>query len=283
MEVSRLSKERPGDPLGQETEQLSRAHDAATRDAILLKMASKAARQGLWDRARRAAAEIENVNERRSVLTFIVVNQIADITRAYTEDRESDLEGLTKFINNSDAPPFAKAWGLAQAALVAARQNNGPEINALLNQAEHEAASTDQGSGTRQRVAAYVTVTAAAARLAQPRAWELFAELVKSVNATEDYTGDEESLELVTNEGPSGEGATEEAADASAIDAGIFRLDKIFATMTQLDFDKALLNARALNGEIPQAFASIAVARAALEQSENRVQQPGAGSQKRSN
>jgi hypothetical protein len=285
MEALSLPTERHGDPLGSETDQLSRAHDAATRDAILLKMATKAARQRLWDRARRAAAEIENVNERAGVQTFIVVSQIADITRAYTEDKESDLEGLERFVNNADVPHFAKAWGLAQAATIAARQKKDAQsVVQLLNEAEHEAALMDQGRGTRQRVAAYVAVTGAAAQVAQARAWELLAETVEAINATEDYNGDEESLELSTREGSTGEAATAaavtEGAERFSLDAGIFRLDKIFATMARLDFDKALMNARALKGEVPQAFASLAIARAGMEQ--NRSQEPGVRSQKKS-
>jgi hypothetical protein len=267
MEVRSQPTERHGDPLGYETDQLARAHDAATRDAILLKMATKAARQRLWDRARRAAADIENADERKAIQTFIVVSQIADITRAYTEDHETNLESLTRFINKADAPPFAKAWGLAQAATVAARlKKDGTAVIELLNEAEHEAALVDQGRGTHQRVAAYIAVTGAAAQLAHARAWELLSETVKAINATEDYTGDEESLELITGATPTDGETTAEGAKQLSLDAGIFRLDKIFATMARLDFDKALINARALDGEVPQAFANIATARAALEQ-----------------
>jgi hypothetical protein len=281
METRNLSSGEHVDPLSYEADQLARATDASTRDAVLLKLATKAARQKLWERARKAAAAIENENERRAVFNFILVSQIADITRTFTEDRETDLEGLKRFIHNADVPPFAKAWGLAQAALVAARlKKDGPAMAELLNEAEHEAALTDQGRGTHQRVAAYVAVAEAAAQLDHARAWELLAEMVKAINATEDYTGDEERLELTTRQGLTGEDSTEESAPLLSLDAGIFRLDRIFATMARLDFDKALMNARALNGEVPQAFALIATARATLEQ--NRSQESGVRSQKKS-
>jgi hypothetical protein len=68
--------------------------------------------------------------------------------------------------------------------------------------------------------------------------------------------------------------ATEESAGRFSLDAGVFRLDRIFATMAQLDFDKALTNARDLKGEVPRAFASMAIARAALER--HGKQKPGA-------
>jgi hypothetical protein len=271
MEVHGSSPERHGDPLGPEADQLSRAHDAATRDAILLKMAAKAARQRLWDRARRAAADIENQDERKAMQTFIVVNQIADITRAYTEDQETNLESLMRFINNADAPPFAKAWGLAQAATIAARlKKETPLALELLNEAGREAALTDAGRGTQQRVAAHVAATEAAAQVNHPRAWELLAETVKAINATEDYTGDEETLDLITSDALLDQDSMTDAASRFSLDAGRFRLDKIFATMAQLNFDEALINARALKSEVPQAFAHVAIASVGLERTKQR-------------
>lgn len=263
-ELRSLSPVRPGDPLGPETEQLARAHDAATRDDVLSKLASAAARHRLWDRARRAAAGIEDADKRRKIQIFIAVSQIADLTRAFTDDHETDLEGFVKFIAGADVPLFAKAWGLAQAAEAAARLKNGPRMIELLEEAEHAAELTDQGRGTQRRIAAYLAVTTAAAHVSTTaRAWELLALTVKAVNAMDDYTGDEESLDLMAGED---DAADESAEDRFSIDAGAFRLDGIFATMARLDFDRTLTNARALNGEVPRALASIAVARAELEQ-----------------
>ena len=267
MEVRSFSPEHRGDPLGPETEQLARAHDAATRDAVLLKLVSKAARQRLWERARRAAADIEDGQLKRAAQVFIVVQQIADLSRAFTEDKETNLASFTRFIRNADAPHFAKAWGLAQAALMAARlKKSGPEITELLNEAEHEADLTDEGRGTRQRVAAYLAVTTTAAEISPERAWQLLAETVKAVNQTEDYAGDEDTLDLQAGVSEEADEGGAESAERFSIETEVFRLDRIFATMARLDFDKALTSARDLKDEVPRAFATLAVARAGLEQ-----------------
>ncbi|HEX8097637.1 MAG TPA: hypothetical protein VF507_06355, partial [Pyrinomonadaceae bacterium] len=96
MELSKLAPKNPSDPLRLETEQFARARNAEEREAARLSLVRTAARRLLWDRARRAAAEIENAEARRAALSFIAVSQIADISRAYREDKENDFEGVAK-------------------------------------------------------------------------------------------------------------------------------------------------------------------------------------------
>ncbi len=249
------------DPLRSQADELAHSTDPQERASIALGMARAAVRHRLWDRARRAAVEIEDEAVRARVLTFIQVHQIKDITRAYEDDKEDDSEGVAKFARGADVPPFAKAWGLAQAAVIAARRK-GPDARAgqafaeLINEAEGFASRVEQG--TRERVAAYGVVTMAAARADAERAWGLLRETVKAANAVEDFTGDESSFEL-------GEGA-----DEFNVEAEVFRLDQIFATMAHLDFDKTLTEARALEGGEPEAFATIAVAKSRIQKSEVR-------------
>jgi hypothetical protein len=252
------------DPLRSEADQLSRATDTAERERIALAIVRTAVRNKYWDRARRAAAEIEDVERRQAALAFIQVHQIKDISIAYADEKEEDFESVVKFVRESDAPPFAKAWGLAQAAVIAARKRKAQTsqtVAELINEAESHAARVAQG--TPERVAAYAVVTTAAARVDAPRAWSLLRELVKAANAVEDFTGEEVSLDLNGNESSDNETATHFSVEAEA-----FRLDGIFATMAHLDFDKALAEARALDGDVPQAFATISIARTGLEKQE---------------
>src|SRR5207248_10016260 len=113
-----------------------------------------------------------------------------------------------------------------------------------------------------ERIAAYGVVVMTAARFDQPRAWRLLSELVKSANEVEDFTGDETSFDLAADEN-----STDKAAEHFSIEAELFRLDGIFETMAHLDFDKALTEARSLNGEVPQALATIAVAKSRIQKS----------------
>jgi hypothetical protein len=265
--VSSLTRTGNVDPLRSQQEELARADTSIERERIALAMIQKAVRLRFWDRARRAASEIEDQDKRRAALSFIQVHQIKAISRDYADEKEDDFESVVKFVRGADVPPFAKAWGFAQAAAIAARKR-GPEttqiVAELINEAESYAERAEQG--TPERVAAYGVVTMTAARFDQERAWSLLREYVKSANAVEDFTGDETSLDLAANAGAGDE------AEQFSVEAEVFRLDGIFATMAHLDFDKALTEARALDADVPQALATIAVAKTRIQKSEVRSQ-----------
>jgi hypothetical protein len=258
-ELTSLNSKNKSDPLAPQLEQLTRAGDKAERDRISLSIVLKAARERLWDRAQRAAYQLEDGDVRRAALSFIVVTQIADISRAYKDDKEDDFESVARFVRRAEAPPFASAWGLAQAAVIAARKKGThEEVSALLSEAESYAARADKDS--RQRVAAYIIITDAAARVSSERAWDFMSELVRAANSTPDYAGDETSL-ATSADAVEGSRLREELS----IDSDAFRLDRIFATMARIDFDKTMSQAQALTGDVPRAYARIAAARAALE------------------
>ncbi|HJU57057.1 MAG TPA: hypothetical protein VJ715_20900, partial [Pyrinomonadaceae bacterium] len=99
-------------------------------------------------------------------------------------------------------------------------------------------------------------------------AWGLLAKTIEAANSVEDFTGDDSSFDVAEDAD-----ANAAAAEEFSVEAEVFRLDQIFATMAHLDFDKTLAEARALKGDEPQAFATIAVAK-------SRIQESGVGSQK---
>ena len=258
------------DPLRTESEQLAHATDPQERTSLALSIVRTAVRNRYWDRARRAAAEIDDTERRSNALTFIQVHQIKDILHAYETQQEEDFESIAKFVREADVPPFARAWGFAQTAMIAARKRDAQGSRSaaeLINEAENQAARV--AVGTPERVAAYGVVTTAAARLDAARAWELLRELVKAANAVEDFTGDEVSFDLSANED-----STAGASNTFSIEAESFRLDQIFATMAHLDFNKAMAEARALDGEVPRAFAMIAGARTTLEKQKIEDRRP---------
>jgi hypothetical protein len=255
------------DPLRTQARELAEATDPAERSSLALSVIRTAVRNKFWDRARRAAAEIEDERRRQSALTFIQVHQIKDILHAYEDPKEDDYEEVAKFVRGASVPPFAKAWGLAQVAVIAARKRDAratQTVSELIDEAESHAARSPQGRP--ERVAAYGVVTILASRLSAARAWELLHEMVKAANSADDFTGDEASLDL------SPDADSVAASDDFKIEAEVFRLDEIFATMARLDFDKALAEARALSGDVPQALATIAVAKSRVQNPEVRSQ-----------
>jgi hypothetical protein len=246
------------DPLRSHFEERARTSDQAERDRITISIILVAARNRSWVRARLAAAELSDEGTRRAAYAFIAVNQIADISKAYADEKEDDYAEIVAFLKGLDVPPLAAAWGYAQAAEVAARKRDPQRVAELLTEAEHYAERV--APDTAQRVAAYGVILKSAARLDRQRAWELLTQLVKAANALEDYAGDEVSIEIRTDE--TAAVATE---TPFTLTAEVFRLDSVFATMAHLDFERALTTARALTGDVPRLFAQLAIARAALE------------------
>ncbi|MFN2454174.1 MAG: hypothetical protein ABR577_08130 [Pyrinomonadaceae bacterium] len=254
-----LTPERAGDPLRPLTDQLARSRTKRERERASLSIVKAAARNRLWDRARRAATELEDDDARRTALSFITITEIGDIARAYA-DADEEFEKLAQFVTKADVPPFARAWGFAEAAQVAARGNNKRRAAELLGIAVSEAARTD--AATLQRIAAFAAVGRVAARLEPLRAWELLPEIIKATNALQDYAGDEASLDIPIP--GRDENSVEEDARLS-VTAEVFRPDDFFATMARMDFTRAVAATRELKAEVPRAFAQLACARAALE------------------
>jgi hypothetical protein len=257
-ELDRLTPRNSYDPLAPQQSRLARASDKWERDRARLSFVQQAAKRTLWDRAQRTAYEIEDPGLRRVALSFIAINQIADISRAYADDKEDDFESVARFVSAAEVPPLVKAWGFAQAALIAMRKGDPARVRELLDEAERWAARVE--NGTRARVAAYTVVASTASRFDVERAWALLGEVVKAANGVEDLAGDELSLDILADESLS----EDEAAELS-IASEAFRLERIFEKMAHLDFNKALASARLLERDVPRAFALLSVARAQLE------------------
>ena len=168
---------------------------------------------------------------------------------------------MAKFVRNADVPPLASAWGLAQAAIIAARKGDKLHRAALLDEAQTYAARTS--AGTWQRVAAYIVIARMAARCSDlKRVWELTPEITRAANALEDFSGDEASINITAGESKTQ--TDEEVFEPLSVEADVFRLDGFFATIAQQDYEKALTAARSLGKETPRAFAMLSIAKVML-------------------
>lgn len=255
--LTSLTAVRPGDLLRPQIDQLGRARDVADRDRIALGIVKKAAQKRLWDRARRAAMEIEDIDLRRSALSYIAVSQIADLLRTFKDDKEENVDRMAKFVRSADVPQLVTAWGLAQTAVMATRKGDVETATALLDEAVTFAARTP--AGTWQRIAAYTAVARMALRIDVKRAWEILPEIVRSVNAFESYSGDEGSIDIDV-----GKNNANEELEPLSVGDDVFLVDGLFAEMAKLDSEKALTAARSIGRETPRAYASLAIARIIL-------------------
>lgn len=253
-----LSQHNPTDPLQHFADFVASAPNAQSRDTIRLMAVQTASPQRAWQRALTFAREIESEELRRACLTFIAVSQIANLANSYSAKTLDDYERAASFTAAADVPTFARAWGHAQAALLASKRGKAERAAELLDEAARYAQATD--AGTRGRVAAHVYVAKIAAETKSPRAWESLRAVVGAVNSSEDSMDDEEPLAVAAVPPPFDTGVASLGVDASP-----FRLDGLFATMAKLDFTRTLQEARTLKDEFTRTRAIIAASRAALE------------------
>lgn len=253
--TSGLSPGRADDPLRPQLDQLGRANGASDRDRIAVNIVRKAAQERLWDRARRATAEIEDISLRQAAVSFLALNQISDISRAFSNDKEQNFESFAKFVRKADVPAVARVWGLAQIAVLSSRNKKPDRANELFDEAERILGSIS--AGTSERAMAYTILVRMSAPVDSKRAWRLLPDLLTAANAARDYDGDKTPISIDL-------GDFESTIDPLAIDSDTFKLDGAIAAMARLDAERTLDAAKTLGGGFPNAMAMLAVAREML-------------------
>jgi hypothetical protein len=257
LNVNSFASDRVVDPLEPHMRQLANERNALVRDRLRVRIVRTASRHKLWLRARAIAGDIEDGSLKRAVLSFIVAQQIKHLSDAYAEDDASDYESAAQFVSSSNVAPILRAWGLAQASLLAARRNN--RMRALELALEAAASARQATTGTHEQVAALVVATSAMQATNRQRSWELLRETVRAVNATEDFAGDEIEFNV------GGELSEAFAEEDFFVEAEAFRFDQIFLSATRENLSQAITEARIIEAVRPRSFAKLAIARAVLE------------------
>lgn len=258
-EIARMGYpvDRLGDPLREQSAQLERVRDPAVRDQILWQMVLTAAHRRYWDRAKVKADEISDPGIRRAAFSFIQLSQIADLTRLAGEEQETDFLSLASFVRKADVPPLATAWGFAQTALIAKRLNKVLAANSLFVEASTYAGKT--ASGSEERVAAFVMLANLMLEHDQRQAWLVVPDVVHATDALDDYLRDDEFS-----------GALPQLAVSLDLDgdygltAEVFRMDRLFAALARLDFDRAADLARGFGSRMAKIDTMLSVAKVEL-------------------
>jgi hypothetical protein len=242
------------DPLADELKMLSANAGADARDTVSLQMVLKASRLELWERARGAAAGIEDARLRRDATRAIAVYQVMGVARAYDEEPDGH-ERAADFVRAADVPNAFRAAGLARAAELASRRGKKERAESLFGEALLFAEQAEKDDGSR--LAALVFVSKSLSRAGSARVWEILPALVAAWDESEDYWPDGPQFSL--NYG--------ERRDVPAFynpDEPL-KFEDAFAAAARMDFRRAMREVRTLEDEPTRASVTIAAARAALE------------------
>lgn len=260
METRSLSAQNSSDPLASMLEDLERADARGLGDLVRAKGVEAAARRKLWERAKRLAAEIKNADARDAARFFIAARQVASLSEAYAEGDDDDFERAAAFARQADlspalAPAF-RAYGLAQAAELAARRGRRDRAASLLDDAVAYAQQTQER--TELRAAASLMVATFASRLAPARRWETLAAAVAALNADEEFSGN------AVDFGADGVKYHPHERETVVDVFEPFTVERLFEEAGAADLARASAEARNIEDALTRDYALVASARATL-------------------
>jgi len=163
-------------------------------------------------------------------------------------------------VRTGELSPLKRAWALSDVAHALAKTDAARAIE-LLEEAGGEARRVEPGDAERAQA-----LTAVATRLFEvdrPRAWFVLSEVVKAANSAEGFTGQDGRFLI--------ELRTKNFTNASERNIPEFDLAGLFRLLAEDDLGRAVEFARAFQHESARAAATLAVARAVLEEKSKAV------------
>jgi hypothetical protein len=239
------------DPMQRMQERLDRAKDSDERDSIYADMASSLAGSG-DERARQLVDKIEETELRRQTLAYV------DFQFLNNALQKKDAQEAVRLARSGELTHIQRVWGLTQAArfLIKTERSRAAE---LLEEAVTEARRIEQSAPERPR--AFVAITAGFLEADPTRAWEMIAETIKAANAAEGFTGDDSRMTAMLR--------FKQGVMMNAYNVPDFDLLGIFRSLAKADLYRAIDSAKSFTGEASRANATLAIARAVLEEKQN--------------
>jgi hypothetical protein len=228
-------------------DRLPNAKDDDARDLLYIQAALSAASKR-DPRARDLAEHVKDDAAREQLLGYV------DFSEASAAADKKDVEGVLRAARRGAMSHLQKVWALTAAARLAAKDNRPLALD-ILEEATQEVRRIDGDDADRPR--ALLAVITPLYELDPSRVWSLMSDLVKTVNAVADFTGEDGRLVAKFQ--------TKSFASIRSHSIADFNLQPIFQTLARADFNRAVELAKSFTNESPRAVATLAVATAALE------------------
>jgi len=225
-----------------------RGTDAGEREMLYVRAAMQLSSRGDV-RAREFAAKVEDANLRRRLREYV------DFELVRGARAKGDVGAAVELARAGELPPLKRAWALSDLAHTLMKTDAARAVE-LLEEAGGEARRAEPGDPARAQA-----LTAVATRLFEvdrPRAWFVLSEVVKAANSAEGFTGQDGRFFI--------ELRTKNFATASERNIPEFDLAGLFRLLAADDLGRAVEFARAFQHESARAAATLALARAVLEE-----------------
>jgi hypothetical protein len=229
-------------------DRIDRAKTAEERDSLYLELAQLMAGRGDM-KARDYISKIDDSETRKQAQTYI------DGSLAIYAVNKKNTDQALELVQKGDLTYPQKVWVLTQVARILAPTDKEKAAE-LIEEAAGEARRIDVSDPARPQ--ALIAVANALKEIDPARAWDAAFEAVKAANSAEGFTGEDAHVVLKFQ--------SKNQSSIHTNDIPEFDLEGIFRDLANQDYERAVELARGFEAEGPRAVATIAIARAVLEQ-----------------
>lgn len=236
------------DPMQAMQERLDHAANATERDAIYADMAAALSASG-DARGRDLADKIEDTELRQQTHAYV------DFEFLDNALQKKDAQEAIRIARSGELTHIQRVWGFTQAARLLMKSDRSRAVE-LLEEATAEARRIDGSEPERPR--ALVAIVTGFLEADRARAWELISEAIKAGNSAEGFTGDDARMTTMLR--------FKNGVIMKNSNVNDFDLRGVFRALAKDDLYRAIEIAKGFTGEATRANATLAIARAVLEE-----------------
>ncbi|HXI26332.1 MAG TPA: hypothetical protein VNG71_20935, partial [Pyrinomonadaceae bacterium] len=171
---------------------------------------------------------------------------------------KKNVDQVLELVRVGELTRFQKAWALSRAASFLAKTDREKSLS-LIDDAMTEARGIEPSDPDRPR--AMLAVTNVILLIDRTKAWELAADITKAANSAEGFTGEDGAMRVSL--------ITKGTSSIRSSSAGEFDVSGVLSELAKDDYNRAIDLVRGFEKEAPRASATIAIAKAVLEEKKN--------------
>lgn len=229
-------------------DRVDRAKTSAERDLLYMQLA-RLFTDSDETRARDYVGKIEDSELRQQVRAYIDATMVMSAVNKKNPDRVLEL------VRTGELTHLQKSWALSQAAKFLSKTDRDKAAT-VLDDAAAEARRLEGADPDRPR--ALIAVANVMLMLDRAKAWDVVEEAMKAANSAEGFTGEDGAMRVSL--------IAKGTSSIRSSSQGEFDLAPIFNELANDDYERAIELARAFQREAPRASATIASAKAVLEE-----------------
>jgi hypothetical protein len=229
-------------------DRIDRAKTSEERDGLYMQLARLYVENGDI-KAREFIDKIEDTELRERARAF------TDMTLVLRAVDKKDAERVLELIRTGELTHLQKSWSLLQAAKLLVKTDRDKSLS-VIEDAGLEARRIETSDADRAR--ALMAVANGLLLADRPKAWDAVYEAVKAANSSEGFSGEDGVIRITLISKGSSSIRTSSAPD--------FNVNGIFTELAKEDYERTVELVRGFDREAPRASATIAIARAVLEE-----------------